>query len=77
MANLQVKNIPDALYERLRKYARDNNCTISAAVQVAIERELARGDWPGRLAQRPRSDLGVDASALLTEERLLRDVEPR
>lgn len=75
MANLQVKNIPDSLYERLRQYARDNNCTISAAVLASIERELAREEWRGRLAQRPRTNLGVDAATLLMEERSLRDAE--
>ena len=37
MANLQVKNIPDESYESLRAYARENNCTISAAV-VSVEK---------------------------------------
>ena len=75
MANLQVKNIPDSLYERLRQYARDNNCTISAAVLASIEKELAREEWRGRLALRPRTDLGVNAATLLSEERSLRDAE--
>ena len=75
MANLQVKNIPDALHERLRRHARENNCTISAAVLTAIERELARWEWRERLAERPQTDLGVEAAALLMEERSLRNVE--
>ena len=75
MANLQVKNIPDVLYERLRQYARDNNCTISAAVLASIEKELAREEWRGRLALRPLTNLGVDAATLLMEERSLREAE--
>ena len=75
MANLQVKNVPDALHERLRRHARDNNCTISAAVLTAVERELARWEWRKRLAQRPKTDLGADVVTLIREERRLRDME--
>ncbi len=75
MANLQVKNIPDALHERLRRHARANNCTISAAVLTAVERELARWEWREHLAQRPMTDLGVEAAALLAEERSVRGEE--
>ena len=69
MANLQVKNIPDELHERLRRHARERNCTISAAVLTALERELDRWEWRARLAQRPRTELGVAAADLLQAER--------
>ena len=75
MASLQVRKIPDDLHERLRRHARENNCTMSAVVLVAIERELARWEWRKRLAQRPKTDLGVEAATLLAEERSLRDLE--
>ena len=75
MANLQVKNMPDALHERLRRHARKHNCTMSALVVSAVEHELARWTWRERLARRPKTDLGVDAATLLAEERLFRDVE--
>ena len=75
MSNLQVRNIPDDLHERLRRHARENNCTMSAAVLIAVERELARWEWRKRLAQRPKTDLGVEAATLLVEERRLRDME--
>lgn len=75
MANLQVKNVPDALHERLRSYARDNRCTISAAVLTAVERELAMWEWRERMARRPETDLGVDAAALIAEERSSRAIE--
>ncbi len=77
MANLQVKNMPDVLYERLRNYARDNNCTISAAVLTAVERELARGEWRERLALRPTTYLGTNAASLVAEERARYDAEAR
>ncbi len=75
MANRQVRNIPDDLHERLRRHARAHSRTMSAVVLSAVERELARGEWRERLAQRPLSDLGVDAAALLAKERAIRDSE--
>ena len=75
MANLQVKNIPDDLHDRLRAYARESNSTIGEAVLAAVERELAGWEWRKRLAQRPQTDLGVAAAELLREERSLRDQE--
>ena len=77
MANLQVKNVPDELHERLRRHAREHNCTISTAVLTAVERELARWEWRKRLDRRPPTDLGIPAAELLHEERALaeRDVE--
>ena len=75
MANLQVKNIPEDLHERLRRHARENHCTLSASVLAALERELARWEWRKHLAQRPKTSLGVPAAALLMEERSQRDLE--
>ena len=73
MANLQVKNIPDDLHERLRRYALENNCTMSSVVLTALERELARLDWQKQLSQRPKTDPGVDAATLIAEARALRE----
>ena len=75
MPNLQVRNIPVALHERLRRHARENNCTISAVVLTAVERELARREWQDHLAQRPKTELGVEVATLLAEDRSLRDAE--
>ena len=75
MANLQVRNLPDALHERLRRHAREHNLTMSAVVLTAVERELARWEWQKHLAQRPQTRLGVEVTALLSEERTLRDLE--
>jgi plasmid stability protein len=73
MANLQVKNIPDTLHQRLRRYAQEHNCTLSDVVLIALERELARREWHERLAQRPTTDLGVSAASLLAQERQQRE----
>ena len=73
MANLQVKNRPDTLHQRLRRYAQENRCTLSDIVLMAIERELARREWHERLAHRPTTDLGVSAASLLKQERQQRE----
>ena len=75
MADLQVRNVPEALHERLRQHARKRNCSMSAAVLEAIERELARWEWRERLASHPTTDLRIDATTLLAEARRQRDTE--
>jgi len=75
MANLQVKNVPDELHERLRRHARSRNCSMSAAVLDAIEHELASWEWRERLAGHPTTDLGIDAANLIAEERHRREAE--
>ena len=72
-ADLEIKNIPDTLHERLRHHARENGCTMRAVVLTAIERELARRAWRKCLDERPETDLGVEAVTLLMEERKRRD----
>lgn len=69
MSDLQVSNLPEDLDQRLRRSAQRHHRTISDIVQVAIERELDRQEWHERLAQRPVTDLGAAAAALLEEER--------
>ena len=69
MSNLQVRNIPDELHERLRLHARKKGVTISATVIAAIERELARLEWDEDFATRPNANLGTKVSVLLVEER--------
>jgi len=75
MPNLQVKNIPGSLHQRLRRHARKRRRTIGEVVLAAIERELARSEWEERLATRPVTELGTSAASLLVEEREQRDAE--
>ena len=75
MAHLQVKNVPDSLHRRLRCFARETNRTPSAAVLAAVERELQAWEWRKRLAERPETELGVDAAMLIAEARAFRDRE--
>ena len=69
MTNLHVKNVPEALYERLRRHARKRDCSMSTVVLDAIERELTWWEWHERLAIQPETDLGTDAATLLAEAR--------
>jgi len=67
--NLQVKNVPSELHERLRRHAHSVKSTMSDVVLTAIEHELARHEWRERHAGRPSVDLGVSAAALLEDVR--------
>lgn len=71
--NLQVKNVPTDLHERLRRHARTRRSSMSEVVLVALEQELARYEWHQRFARRPATELGVSAAVLLEQERLRRD----
>lgn len=73
LMNLQVKNVPPDLHERLRRHARDSRRTMSAVVLTAVERELARQEWQERFARRPATMLAVSAAELLEQERRGRD----
>ena len=75
MATLQVKNLPDALYDDLRKMAKARNMTISAAVRNAIERDISNAKWWDRWDKLPVRDINLDAANLLKEARELRDAE--
>lgn len=72
-----MKNIPDALYERLRRHALESNRTIREVVLTGLERELAVREWQDLLAGRPETDLGGSASALLAAARSVHDGERR
>jgi len=75
MAGLQVKNIPDGLYGRLRDYAAESNSTISSVVLEALERELAKADMRKRLAERPAVELTSAVAEVIRDERMTRDIE--
>ncbi len=69
MANIHVKNVPDKLHNRLRRYAREQKCTLGEFVLEAITRELTRREWHKRLSARPLTQLDSLAAELLREER--------
>lgn len=76
MPYLQVRNVPEAMHSRLRSRARLDGCSMSAIVLAALDRELDLRDWKARLGEREKTDLGVDASELLAEERQIQDLDP-
>jgi hypothetical protein len=73
MANIQVKNIPDKLHNRLRRYAREQDCTLGEIILEALEREAERREWHKRFSKRPTTRLGASAAELLDQERRQRD----
>jgi hypothetical protein len=73
MAHIQVKNIPEKLHNRLRRYAREQDCTLGKIVLEAIEREVARREWHSRFSSRPTTRLRISAAELLEHERQQRD----
>ncbi len=75
MANLQIRNVPSGLHERLRRYAREDNRSMSDIVLAAIRRELDMREWQESLAQAPKTNLGVPAAVLLHEERASYEAE--
>ena len=75
MANIQVKNIPEKLHNQLRRYARQQECTLGDIVLEAIEREVARREWHKRFFTRPATRLVTSAAELLDEERRQRGSE--
>jgi plasmid stability protein len=75
MANLQVKNLPDALLQRLQRYAQKHNRTISDIAVEAMEREMTRYEWHDQLSRRLGVNLGDSAASLLEQERRQRDHE--
>ena len=75
MANLQIKNLPETLHQRLRHYAQKHNRTLSDIALEAIERGMFRYEWHEKLSQRPATDLGDSAASLLEQERQKRERE--
>ena len=75
MANLQVKNLPDELHDKLQTYAREEGRTLRDVVLEALRREVSRREFRARLAGRDRVDLGRPAARGLEEARRDRDRE--
>ncbi len=73
MATLQVKNLPEETYERLRRLAKRRNSTISATVRQAVDRELEAASWWDDWDKIPRSNVKINSAELLREARELRD----
>jgi len=69
---IQVRNVPDALHEELRRRARARGLTLTDYIQEILEREVARPEPDEvfrRIAQREPVDLPVPAAVLIREGR--------
>jgi macrodomain Ter protein organizer (MatP/YcbG family) len=73
MANIQVKNVPEKLHNQLRRYAREQGCTLGDIILQAIEREVSRREWQKRFSSRSLTQLRSSAAELLKGERRQRD----
>ena len=74
MANIQVKNVPPELNERLHRYAEQQGRSIRDVVLEAVRRELDRRTFVARLRERKPVKLKTPAGQLLGSERHDRDV---
>lgn len=74
MGAIQVKNVPDALHDRLRERAEGEGMTIGSYVLSVIERDLAlpsRREWfEGLHSDVP---IEIDTVAIIQEGRLERE----
>lgn len=77
MANLQVKNVPDALYRKIRALADQEGRTIRDFVLDAVNTKIAREAFQARLSKRAPVELGRSAAALLDETRRERGKDDR
>jgi len=71
VANLQVKNLPDDLHEKLRARARAQRTTVSELVTQMLRRELSRPsmeEWLAEVRKLPRHE-GIDVVGALDEAR--------
>ena len=82
MATLHVRNVPDALYDRLRRQAEAQNRSLSAEILIVLDRALSEGpnSQSERLARvsrrRSHSPIAVGAPDSITLLREGREGEP-
>jgi plasmid stability protein len=76
MANLQVKNLPEELNQRLHRHARAQRRPIREVVIEAVERELDRHTFVEKLRRREPVQLKSRPATLLAAERRERGYEP-
>ena len=72
MSNLQVKNFPEDVHNKLRERARAQHMTVSAYVTSVLERDVARptiDQWLARLDALPKLDHDIDIERLMDEVR--------
>ena len=66
MGNIQIKNVPEGLHDRLRKRAKEQRTSLSEYVLDLIERDLSlptMKEWSAR-----RREVGALAPGITSEE---------
>jgi plasmid stability protein len=69
VANLQVKNVPEALHRKIRAAARRRGQTVRDLVLQAVRRDMEREEFRARLAQRTPVELGEPVARALAAVR--------
>jgi hypothetical protein len=69
----KLKMYPEKLHNHLRRYAREQGCTLGDIILQAIEREVSRREWQKRFSSRSLTQLRSSAAELLEGERRQRD----
>ena len=72
MANLQVKNVPEALVRKVRSLARRRGRTMRDLILDAVRREIDREQWRARLEDRTPVEID-DVARVLEDARADRD----
>lgn len=73
MVELQVKNVPDELHERLVRHARKRNRTMNDVILEALESEIEQIEIHERIAAQPRRHFDISPSEWLAQHRAKRD----
>jgi hypothetical protein len=73
MANLQVKDVPEDLHQKLRRCAKRRRTTLREIVLEAVRREVSQEEFVSRLRRRRPVELGRSAAELLHEARRERE----
>ena len=73
MVTLQVKDIPEEMYERLRVLASERKTSVDATVREVLEWELKNAEWWRHWKTLPRTDRVINAAELIRESRTLRE----
>ena len=69
MVDLQVKDVPDELYQRVRWLADRRDSSVDSVILEAIEQAVQREEWWERWESRPTFDGEIDSVRWIREAR--------
>ena len=73
MIDIQIKNVPDEMYERLARYARKSKTTLNDVVVEALELEIEQIELHEWIAAQPVRHFDISPSEWLSRHRARRD----